>query len=718
MKMSDLLATFAVGCLAALSIPTIAAADMPVAPDAYKAPAITPELQIEAARGIIERTTPTLAKVFVLETIPKEDGLDVFEIDGKGANVVLRGSSGVALASAYNWYLKHYLNCHLSWCGDQLALPDFFPIPKKVFRRKCPHEYRVYFNYCTLCYSAAWWDWKRWRREIDFMAMNGINMPLSVTGLEAVWYNTLLKFGFTAAEARAYLVGPAYFAWQWMPNIQSHGGPLPKEWIESHAALGRKILTAQRALGMTPIQQGFSGCVPREFMKKFPDAAIAQEKKWCNFEGTAQLDPLDPLFKKFGTAFLEEEIRLFGTSHVYAADPFHEGHPPKPGKEYLQKVGTAIYDLMSRVDPKALWAMQAWSIRKDIACSAPKGKLLVLDLGGSKYGKSDNFWGYPFIKGQLHNFGGRINIHGDLRSLADNPFAKAVKKVPNACGTGLFMEGIIQNPVFYDLYFDVIWRDEAVEILPWLKDYARRRYGAPSENAAKAWKLLLEGPYRRGTNGVESSSIIAARPALDVKKSGPNAGFKMPYKPKNLVKALELLLADSDRLAASDAYRYDVVDIARQVLSNLGQPINKKAAAAFKAKDKKQFAAESARFLGLLGDVDTLLASRPEFLFGKWTADARNWGADDKAKAYYEWNASMLVTIWGPENAPTIFDYSWREWSGLISQYYQPRANEFYDQLADWEQQFIHKHHPLSAKPKGDEIELAKSLLKKYKQTP
>jgi alpha-N-acetylglucosaminidase len=220
----------------------------------------------------------------------------------------------------------------------------------------------------------------------------------------------------------------------------------------------------------------------------------------------------------------------------------------------------------------------------------------------------------------------------------------------------------------------------------------------------------------------------------------------MPYKPENLVKALELLLADSDRLAASDAYRYDVVDIARQVLSNLGQPINKKAAAAFKAKDKKQFAAESARFLELLGDVDTLLASRPEFLFGKWTADARSWGSDDKAKAYYEWNASMLVTIWGPENAPTIFDYSWREWSGLISQYYQPRwkrfyahlgqclaegktykdpkkqvygreafrANEFYNQLADWEQQFIHTHHPLSAKPKGDEIELAKKMLEKY----
>lgn len=27
-------------------------------------------------------------------------------------------------------------------------------------------------NYCTVSYTAAYWDWERWQREIDFMAMN------------------------------------------------------------------------------------------------------------------------------------------------------------------------------------------------------------------------------------------------------------------------------------------------------------------------------------------------------------------------------------------------------------------------------------------------------------------------------------------------------------------------------------------------------------------
>ena len=37
-------------------------------------------------------------------------------------------------------------------------------------------------NVCTFGYSYAHWDWKRWEREIDWMALNGINMPLAFVG--------------------------------------------------------------------------------------------------------------------------------------------------------------------------------------------------------------------------------------------------------------------------------------------------------------------------------------------------------------------------------------------------------------------------------------------------------------------------------------------------------------------------------------------------------
>lgn len=54
---------------------------------------------------------------------------------------------------------------------------------------------RYYLNYCTYSYSMAFWDWERWEKEIDWMAMHGINMPLSITGMEVVWYNLLKRLG-------------------------------------------------------------------------------------------------------------------------------------------------------------------------------------------------------------------------------------------------------------------------------------------------------------------------------------------------------------------------------------------------------------------------------------------------------------------------------------------------------------------------------------------
>ena len=252
---------------------------------------------------LIERVLPGYSNQFTLEVITSKNNQDTFEIEEVDGSIVLRGNNQVAIASALNWYLKYTCNAHMSWCGEQMNLPSKLPFPKEKVNKEIEGKHRVLFNYCTLNYSASWWNWERWQKEIDFMAMNGINMPLSVVGLEGVWYNSLLRVGFTDEEARSFLVGPAYFAWQWMTNIQSHGGPLPKNWIDTHIKLGQKIINRQVELGMSPIQQGFTGYVPREFKEKFPEASILQEGQWCGIEGTAQLDPLDPLFKKFGKIF-------------------------------------------------------------------------------------------------------------------------------------------------------------------------------------------------------------------------------------------------------------------------------------------------------------------------------------------------------------------------------------------------------------------------------
>ena len=141
-----------------------------------------------------------------------------------------------------------------------------------------------------------WWDWDRWERELDFMALNGVTLPLAVTGVEAVWLNTLVRMGYSRDEAKEFICGPAYIPWWLMGNLEGWGGPMPDSWIDSHVELGRKIIERMRELGMSPMVQGFVGLVPMNLAEKFPQAHIIPQGKWAGgFKRPSVLDPLDPL---------------------------------------------------------------------------------------------------------------------------------------------------------------------------------------------------------------------------------------------------------------------------------------------------------------------------------------------------------------------------------------------------------------------------------------
>jgi hypothetical protein len=40
--------------------------------------------------------------------------------------------------------------------------------------------------------SYVWWDWARWEKEIDWMALHGINLPLAFTGQETIWQKVFM----------------------------------------------------------------------------------------------------------------------------------------------------------------------------------------------------------------------------------------------------------------------------------------------------------------------------------------------------------------------------------------------------------------------------------------------------------------------------------------------------------------------------------------------
>jgi len=715
-------------CLAVVWMVLCCAVAAPAAAD-------TPE---EAARGVLGRLLPDRAGEFVLESIPRQADRDVFELQSAGGKIVVRGSSGVAICSGLNWYLKHYANCQVSFCGDQLDLPDPLPPVEGKVRRESPFEYRYCFNYCAFSYTLAWWDWPQWERMIDWMALHGINMPLSVTGQEAVWREVYRDLGLSDDEIGRFFVGPGYLPFGWMGCIDGWCGPLPASWIESHRELQRRIVARERELGMTPVLQGFTGHVPAGLKAKFPEAKFQRLPSWCGFPGTHFLDPMDPLFERVGKAFVEEQTRQFGTDHLYASDTFIEMSPPSNDPAFLAAMGKAVYGAMRAGDPEAVWVMQGWVFFNNprfwkppqgraLLGAVPDERMILLDLfceARPVWPTTEAFYGKPWLWCIIHNFGGRVGLYGGLTQIHRNlNEAMTSPEAGKLAGLGIIMEGFGYNPVVYDFLTDMTWRTEVPDPEAWMDRFVQRRYGRRLPKAEEAWKLLAKTAYTRsGYTG----TVICRRPRLGMNPP------TLPYDPAELARAWELLLECSEELDGVDMYRFDVIHLGRQVLGELAGVAYSDLADAYRSKDRQATAEAGRRLVATIRAVDRLLATRREFLLGKWLADAKRWATTKEERRLYERNARTLITLWGPRDG-VLHEYAQRQWSGLIGGFYLPRWEQFLRRLDEslaeekpldaaaferdvrqWEEDWTHATEPYPAEPSGDPVAVSRELWTNY----
>jgi alpha-N-acetylglucosaminidase len=155
---------------------------------------------------LLERIDKGASKKFKIEL--KKSDRDFFELDQQGTRPLVRGNTWVNIASGINWYLKYYAGVHLSWNQMQAELPAVLPAVTKKERHDTDLTLRYAFNYCTFSYSMAFWDWQRWEREIDWLALHGVNLPLAIVGEECVWRNMLLKLGYSEEEIGQFIAGP------------------------------------------------------------------------------------------------------------------------------------------------------------------------------------------------------------------------------------------------------------------------------------------------------------------------------------------------------------------------------------------------------------------------------------------------------------------------------------------------------------------------------
>ena len=695
------------------------------------------QLWSNPVHDLLERIDPGASKKFIIQV--KKGSSDFFELDQKGDKVVIRGNNYVNIATGLNWYLKYYAGIHLSWNGMTAELPESLPKVSTPVRKETNLSLRYDFNYCTYSYTMAFWDWKRWEKEIDWMALHGINLPLAVVGQECVWKNMLEKLGYTKEEINKFIAGPAFLAWWAMNNLEGWGGPNPDSWYTQQEALQKKILKRMREYGIEPVFPGYSGMVPHDANKKL-GLNVTEPALWNGFTRPAFLLPTDSRFNEIASLYYKELEKLFGKANYYSMDPFHELEDA--GSVDFDAAGKAVLKAMKDVNPKATWVIQGWTEnpRPEMIKNLNNGDILILDL----FSECRPMWGIPSIwkreKGyeqhdwlfcMIENFGGNVGLHGRMDQLLNNFYL--TKNNPLAAhlkGIGLTMEGSENNPVMFELMCELPWRPEKFTKEEWLKDYLFARYGVRDEKITQAWSILADGiyncPFGNNQQGPHES-IFCGRPGLNNFQASSWSKMQNYYDPTSTEAAARLMLEVADKYKGNNNFEYDLVDIVRQSLSDRGRIVYNQAIADFKSFDKKSFAAHSQEFLNILLAQDRLLGTRSEFRVGRWIEQARNLGTTPEEKDLYEWNARVQITTWGNRvcaNDGGLRDYAHKEWNGLLKDFYYKRWAAYWQTLQDvldgkpmveldyyaMEEPWTLAHNPYTSQPEGDCVSVAKEV--------
>ncbi|MBQ8270690.1 MAG: alpha-N-acetylglucosaminidase C-terminal domain-containing protein [Bacteroidaceae bacterium] len=655
-----------------------------------------------------------------------------FSISGDGSQIIVKGTTLSAITAGIGWYLQNIAHINIAWnslnekTGSSDAYADLSSLPLTFAEEVHTSDamYRYYLNYCTFGYSMTTWTWDRWQQEIDWMALHGINMPLQIVGLEAVWNKFLLKYGYTDAEAKAFVPGPAFTAWWGMNNLEGWGGTASDgwggvqddAWYKRQTTLAKDILARQRELGMQPVLPGWSAMVPTNFYSKSGYTTRANGGTWCGFTRPLLLSIENADYADIAAYYYECLEEVMGESQYYSMDPFHEYGGEGTTEDYK-----AIYDALEQAKPGAKWVIQQWEWRPSqqlCITAVPAGRLIVLDLFSDGKPAFDSYKGYDpqdAVFCAIPNYGGRSGLMGRLQNVTDNYF-KYKDKYTTIKGIGAAPEAIEQTPVTYDLIFQLPWMGGKPDVAEWVNNYAIARYGQDNEEIKDAWSLLRQGPLNYGADAIQGpiEDVWAAVPNLTgnaasywgkTLNDGTVSSTYNKARQQMLIEATYKLLGQKDALNLASGsvyesnYNYDLVEFGGGVLADYAYylllGINEAKTAATAAGNNfttdATFVARKKAFLALIEDVDAFKGTNLNFRLGKWTQEARDAageieGATDADADWYELNnARTLVTTWGDYTQSvgggqaTLRDYSYRSWQGLIKDVYLPRWEYYFN---------------------------------------
>ena len=691
-----------------------------------------PQKKEQAAYGVFSRLVSDEELLRFEFSYVDFDSTNFYSINTEKNKIQVTGNSVTAMTRGAYEYLRNNCNSIVSWSGNRINIPTKLPELSKTVQS--PFKYRYYLNTVTHGYTTPYWDWNRWEKELDWMALHGMNMPLIAGAHEAILFRVFKKLGLNENEILDYFSGPAHFPWNRMGNIGSWDGPPPVSFFEKQIQLTHLMLKRMGELEMHPIVHAFAGFVPKGISRIYPNEEV-RKMGWGGFDEKVHiLAPKSKLFGKIGKLYIEEWEREFGKGEFYLADSFNEmdvplSDDPDIAKEELAAYGEAVYKPIKEANPDAVWVMQGWTFPyhrdKDgqlfwtpdrlraMMSKIPDDKLMLLDMANeynALYWKIDYSWemyegffGKQWIYSFIPNMGGKVPLNGVLDFYASAPEeALTYEKRGNLIGFGFAPEGIENNEVIYELLSDWGWRERAIDLDEWLKMYCNSRYGSYPENMKEAWSLLRTSCF--GTFTDHPRFKYQFRPT---QSHGGSVHVSDDFN-----KAVKLFLTCSIEFEGSELYMFDAIELGTQYLGIKTDELLLKGQEASNLEERFKSYEQA---IELMKVIDKLLASHPNHKLSNWVDLARKFGDTSDEKLYYESNAKRLNTTWGGG----VNEYAARTWNGLIGSYYVPRWEQWLESqktgtdfdMLKWEEQWIKSEYKQNVNEYKDPIgELSKRI--------
>lgn len=591
---------------------------------------------------LVKRIAPGKEKHFQFVLEPGKNKRNYFEISANKERIRIKGNSYISVASGLDWYLKNYCGVSYANCDSILQLPDVLPMPQERTYKE---------TYMQIGYTGydAWqrlfWNWQDWEKEIDRMALSGINVCPVWTGTESVWKEFLSSYNLSDQEINQYLFGTEQ---------------APKSWIKRQENLQKKIIKRMQNLGMCPVYPAFTGTVPETITKGKTNIITLPANTTENISRKEIIiSTEDPVFSKMAQKWYGSYEKIYGTT------PFYQGSTN--GQEFPSDIQKCLLKSV----PEANWIIpvdqyiQANTDLRDI----DKEKAVLL------YSESQTDWKtmnatklMPWIwtwNATTTPSNPVLSLHKALsqpEQASNNPETASLIQ-----GIGTQTSCSQTSPLSYYLIKNRRWQPEVISLQEETEQFLKMRYGYSTPSAVQAWMRLTDLDQGYEPN----QSFLCQKPMMNLIDQTADSITNSSQCSKQISEILTDLLAIQEHCTDNKNYQRDLIRITAMLLEQKSRVLYLQIENDFAERNATQLTQHQKDFMRLIHLADTLRSYDPTLCWSHWMkqADKNQKGKETGGIIWYKSLIRRQEQISG--QVPAL--------SGILSEFCAPRWELFFN---------------------------------------